>query len=163
MPIGMSIIMKKIQSVLKSARKLSQRVDDYFNHIKGERSDITEIAATKKANIVKQREWIREPEPATITGLAFFLGFKSRQAFDEYEHTGRFAHVLKRARLQIETIYEKKLHQPSPYGAIFALKSLGWNEKLENETAGYKVIPNVRVEIVESGPRLAESEKDVVL
>jgi hypothetical protein len=163
MPISIFFIMKKIQPVRKSARKLSQRVDDYFNYIKGKQVDITKTEATKKTGPIKQREWIREPEPATITGLAFFLGFKSRQAFEEYEHAGRFAHVLKRAQLQIEAIYEKKLHQPSPYGAIFALKSLGWNEKPENETVGYKVMSNIRIEIVESGPKLAENEKEVVL
>ncbi len=163
MPNGILIIMKKLNPALSSARKLSQRIDDYFEHIKGEYSNEPEIKSVKRTTPVMMKDWTRDPEPPTITGLAFFIGFNSRQAFEEYEQTDKFANILKRARLRIETTYEKKLHQPSPYGAIFALKSLGWNEKTGNETAGDSLMGNMKIEIVQSGPELADSEKDVVL
>jgi hypothetical protein len=107
--------------------------------------------------------WDREPEPATIAGLALYLGFSSRQAFEDYEANGKFADRLKRARLQIEAAYEKKLHYQSPTGAIFALKSMGWNERADNKPADEAANTLLKVEIIKSGPQLAASEKEVIL
>src|SRR6202035_3061369 len=108
---------------------------------------------------LKQKVWLHDPEPATLTGLAIFLGFHSKQAFEKYEENGRFANILKQGRLRIEAVYEKKLHlQSSASGAIFALKSMGWNEKTESKTAA-KAIKNIKIEIIETGPKPAENEK----
>lgn len=70
-------------------------------------------------------------ERATITGLALYLGFASRQSFYDYEKDGEFSYCIKRARLRIESIYESALHGTSPTGAIFALKNFGWSDKQE--------------------------------
>ncbi len=58
--------------------------------------------------------------------------------------------------------YEKKLHVTSSTGAIFALKSMGWNERTEKTT---DIATNnvLKVEIIQSGPKLASSEKEVIL
>jgi hypothetical protein len=57
--------------------------------------------------------------------------------------------------------YEKKLHVTSSTGAIFALKSMGWNERTEKPAD--IATNNVKVEIIQSGPKLASFEKDVIL
>jgi len=69
----------------------------------------------------------------TITGLAYFLGFASRQSLYDYEKDGEFSYTVKRARLRIENEYEKALHKQSCAGAIFALKNFGWADKQEIE------------------------------
>lgn len=69
----------------------------------------------------------------TITGLALALGFESRQSFYDYEKNGEFSYTIKRLRLQIESEYEKKLHESACTGAIFALKNFGWKDKTEQE------------------------------
>jgi len=51
----------------------------------------------------------------TITGLALHLGFNSLDEFDQYETNGRFASAIKRARLRIESSYEKKIARQFPY------------------------------------------------
>jgi len=112
----------------------------------------------------EQKVWDREPQPPTLSGLAFHLGFDSLQAFESYEQNGKYSSILKRARLKIESEYEKQLHQQPSTGAIFALKSLGWLEK-----PGIKPddIPNhnisIKIEIVESGPQPATNEQEVLL
>jgi len=63
---------------------------------------------------------------ATITGLAYHLGFESRQSFYDYESNEKFSYTVKRARLAIEGVYEQRLHGNSNAGAIFALKNFGW-------------------------------------
>lgn len=73
----------------------------------------------------------------TITGLALFLGFESRQSFYDYEEKPDFTYIIKVARLRVENQYELRLNNnPSPTGAIFALKNMGWKDKQETEISG---------------------------
>lgn len=69
--------------------------------------------------------------PYTITGLILHLGFTSRQSFYNYLKKTEFKDVLERARLRVENSYERLLFSPTikPTGAIFALKSMGWQEQ----------------------------------
>jgi hypothetical protein len=165
MPIGILIIMRKFKISFANSAYLSDRIDDYFNYIQGayHSSQDNDGAANGTVNRSENKIWDREPEPPTISGLAFFLGFESMQAFIGYEAKGRFAHVLKRGRLRIESVYEKKLHIQSSAGAIFALKTLKWNEQLKDDAEGFTTFNNIKIEIVETGPALAGNEKNVVL
>lgn len=67
----------------------------------------------------------------TITGLAYYLGFQSRQSFYDYEQKKEFAYVIKRARLMVESCYEDSLYGRNPTGSIFALKNMGWKDTSE--------------------------------
>jgi len=67
--------------------------------------------------------------PLTITGLAYELGFESRQSIYDYEKKGAFSYTIKRARLYIESSYEGNLHKGAPAGSIFALKNFGWRDQ----------------------------------
>src|ERR1700761_8478239 len=131
--------------------QLNQKIQDYFFYIEGEYH--TEQKLPKNAKDDAQPENVivydRQPEPPTITGLAFHLGFSSRQEFEEHEKKPRYAQQLKRARLKIEAEYEKKLHLTSAAGAIFALKSLGWNDDKETDITALKTLD---IQIIETGP-----------
>ena len=67
----------------------------------------------------------------TLSGLALFLGFESRQSLYDYEEKPTFTYTIKRARLHLEVYYEEKLLTINSTGAIFALKNLGWKDKTE--------------------------------
>ena len=86
----------------KDPAELAEKIQEYFDYI-------------QSGNI-----------PPTITGIAHFLGFESRQSFYDYEQKPEFAYTVKRARLSIEMAYEERLHGNSNAGAIFALKNFGW-------------------------------------
>ncbi len=79
-------------------------------------------------------------EPMTLTGLALAMGFSSRQAFLAYAKKApenadsTLAEEAQRALLRVEAEYEKALRGGSATGPIFALKSLGWSEKPEQES-----------------------------
>jgi hypothetical protein len=137
-----------------SADKLQERIDDYFISIE-EEHQTEEKSKTKKT--------VKTAEPATITGFAFFLGFNSRQEFDEYEEKGKFANTLKRGRLRIEAEYEKRLHKQSPQAAMFALKNMGWRDKAESKTLAKSRPKSIKIKVIETGPRPAGSEKEVDL
>ncbi len=66
-------------------------------------------------------------EKATITGLALFLGFESRQSIHDYKDKEVFSYVIKRAMLAVENSYETS---GSAFD-IFALKNMGWKDQQE--------------------------------
>lgn len=68
---------------------------------------------------------------STITGLAFHLGFESRQSFYDYLDKGEFSYIGKRARLFVEACYESKLSGNNAAGPIFFLKNMGWSDRNE--------------------------------
>ena len=69
----------------------------------------------------------------TVSGLAFYLGFESRQSMYDYEKNDIFSYVIKRLRLFVEHCYESQLYTFNATGAIFALKNMGWKDKTETE------------------------------
>lgn len=115
----------------KTADDIQQAIDDYFQH-----------PPTKKVVIGKgdNQQEIELPV-LTLTGLAYHLGFESRQSFYDYENRPEFSYVLKRARLFIEREYEMQLQSGSPTGAIFALKNFGWRDTqaIDHTTGGDKL------------------------
>lgn len=133
----------------KSGQKLDDLIRLYFDKI----APVTETTTGKKAD----RDF------PTISGLALHLGFSSTQEMEDYETRGKYAEKIKRARLRVIADYEKKLHVTSSTGAIFALKSMGWNDRPEPKPVDDKVGKTVKVTIITSGPSLAANEKDVVL
>jgi hypothetical protein len=68
-------------------------------------------------------------EKATITGLALFLGFSSRQALHNYKDKEVFNDVVKKAMLCVENWYELS----GTNFDIFALKNMGWTDKQEHD------------------------------
>ncbi len=88
-------------------------------------------------------------ENPTITGLAYHLGFASRQSFYDYEKNDIFAYTIKRARLKIESQYERRLFEQSPTGAIFALKNFGWVDRQEVKHEG---IPDPSITVTIAKP-----------
>jgi hypothetical protein len=148
----------------RTPQELESLIERYFNYIEGEclpeENTVTDEKVPTAAN---KKQWARDPEPATIAGLTLFLGFNSRAEFNDYCLNGDFADILNRGNLRIEACYEKKLHNPSPAGAIFALKSMGRNEKDDNDTDESEGFKTLKVELIECGPKPAGNERDVLI
>lgn len=154
--------MRSKKYLFNTARQLDGLIAQYFEIDAIPQHDLE--AGTKEGTTGPgKQQATRQPDHPTITGLSLHLGFNSKQAFDEYELNGKFADRLKRARLRIEALYEKKLHTQYTSGAIFALKSLGWNERPENKQTVEPSNITLKVQIIQSGPQLASSENEVVL
>ena len=125
-----------INSAAFDAADLSSCIKAYFNNIEDENQTKNKTSSgSKNEDIVNNKTIPPVSGPATLSGLAYSLGFDSRNSFWDYEQNGEFAFLLKRARLRIESVYEKKLHNQTCTGAVFALKSMGWNEKSDDKTA----------------------------
>jgi hypothetical protein len=75
-------------------------------------------------NLNDQSKW-------TITGLALHLGFCDRQSLYDYQKKEEFTCIVKYCRTMVEMAYEQKLSTSNVTGAIFALKNMGWRDKIE--------------------------------
>ena len=103
----------------KTPIELENKVNEYF--ISGYRK--------KKIN---NPDWTSTEVPQiTMTDLAIFLWFESRQSLYDYWKKEKFSYIIKRATLFIEREYEERLSWQSPTGAIFALKNMWWKDKIE--------------------------------
>ena len=94
--------------MFETANELMGKVEAYFNHC------------------------LMQDKKATITGLALYLGFDSRQSLYDYEDKQEFSYIIKRAKLAVENSYETS----GTAFDIFALKNMGWKDKTEQEIHG---------------------------
>ena len=80
-------------------------------------------------------ETLEEDEPPTLSGLAYALGFTSRQSLYDYEERDGFSYPIKRAVLGIERLYERQLinGKGNTAGVIFWLKNRGWRDTQTHE------------------------------
>lgn len=108
--------------LFSSAIELQEKIEEYFENQYGK---VVESDGEEGDDIKVPGYNI------TITGLAFYLGFESRQSFYDYEKNSEFSYIIKRARLQVESAYESNLYGKNPTGSIFALKNMGWSDKQE--------------------------------
>jgi hypothetical protein len=95
--------------VYDSAEDLEAAIDKYF-------------AETKESG-----------EKVTMSGLAIALGFADRQSLYDYEKNEQFSCTIKKALLRVENAYEQALYKQNVAGPIFALKNMGWKDKVEQD------------------------------
>ncbi len=116
---------------------LSKSIEDYFESIAAKWVDMpvddndSEDEEEDEKKPSKPGKYLIPSRPATITGLAYHLGFTSRQALINYEEKPEFVDTIKRAKLRIEMAYEESIHGKNAAGPIFALKNFGWTDRQE--------------------------------
>ncbi|BFP39512.1 hypothetical protein FGF1_03570 [Flavobacteriaceae bacterium GF1] len=112
-------------------------IQDYFEWIQGEQEEkeVTEQVHTEdgtKEVKKKVMEWVRMPEPPTVTGLTLHLGFADKSTLYDYKKKDEFSHSIKSAISRIEKFHEIAIAQGDKCtGNIFALKNFGWKDKSE--------------------------------
>jgi len=131
--------------------ELQDKITEYFE--KGMRTREVVIGPATNKSIVTI------PVP-TITGLALFLGFESRQSFYDYEKNKEFSYTIKKARTFIEREYEELLSTGNVTGAIFALKNMGWIDKTVSEIPGIESIGTIILKSVKSNGKGSRNKSD---
>jgi len=121
-----------------SPKKFLTKVNEYFN------SGL--MVKTMYIGKGDKKQSIQVPVP-TISGLAIFLGFESRQSFYDYGKKKNFSYITKKAQFFIEKHYEEQLQIGNFTGAIFALKNMGWIDEskvVQINRAGIPLTPEER-------------------
>lgn len=67
----------------------------------------------------------------TTSGLAFYLGFCSRQSLWDYKQDERFSYSVKKLIIRIEDHHESRLDDAACAGSIFWLKNHQWSDRQE--------------------------------
>ena len=114
-------------SKFNSVEELQEAIDKYFDEAKPERC------------VDNNGETYVIFDAPTITGLAYALGFESRQSMYDYEKNDKYSYTIKRARLRIASQYERNLSNPKvpAGGSIFALKNIDdWKDKQDVSVDG---------------------------
>lgn len=98
-------------------------------------------------------QYFKETAPGkqTVTGIALWLGFESRQSFYDYEQREEYSYMIKEARLRVENDYELTLRSTNVTGSIFALKNMGWKDKVEQEISGKDGSPIQIIQLPSNG------------
>jgi hypothetical protein len=87
--------------------------------------------------------------PFTISGLALFCGFCSRQSFYDMEKEKTYSYIINNAKLRMTNHIESSLQNGvSTYGNVFWLKNHGWIDKTEQTIN--QTIREVKVSINQS-------------
>ncbi len=120
--------------IFRSAAALQERVDEYFLYCKGKAltDDDGNAVTDKYGNPV-----IVDMHVPTVTGLARFLGLRSRQALLNYQARPVFEDIITEAKMRIEEYAEGRLFdRDGVQGAKFTLcNNFGWSTEPKEEAA----------------------------
>lgn len=113
---------------------MQEAVDAYFADCEGHplTDECGEIVKNKNGSPV-----IVGAHPPTVTGLALWLGFKTRQSLLNYQHrSDKFNEILTVAKSRCEEYAERRLYdRDGVNGAKFSLANnfKGWREKPDED------------------------------
>lgn len=134
--------------IYDNAQDLEKLIFKYFEYILGEKGEreIEKIVKDSEGNPkvlkVKEENWIRKPEPPTVTALSIFLGFADKSSLYEYKKKKEFSYSIKRAITCVENYHEIQVaYGDKCAGNIFVLKNMDWNDKSEIQLGGDVNIP----------------------
>lgn len=119
---------------------MQEAIDAYFNHCEGRplTDESGEPVLNKNGSPV-----IVGAHPPTVTGLALWLGFRTRQSLLNYQHrSDKFNDILTVAKSRCEEYAERRLFdRDGVNGAKFSLANnfKGWSEKPENNSNSKEV------------------------
>lgn len=91
-------------------------------------------------------EYFNSTERPTLSGLAVFLEI-DRQTLYNYKERDEFFDIIKKATAKVESIYEERaIYENNPTGVIFALKNMGWTDRVANDhtSQGEKIAPPIQ-------------------
>jgi hypothetical protein len=91
------------------------------------------------ANLIA--DYFNSTERPTLAGLAVYLEI-DRQTLYNYKERDEFFDIIKKATAKVEAIYEERaIYENNPTGVIFALKNMGWTDRVANDhtTKGEKI------------------------
>ena len=111
----------------KSPKEFREKIDAYFEDCEGKLLEDED----GKAVVVKGEAVFVGKRPPTMTGLALWMGFTSRQAFLNYKSKEKFVDAIEYARARVEEYAEGRLYdREGVSGAKFNLiNNFGWSDE----------------------------------
>lgn len=139
--------------IYNDPNELNTQCEMYFESIEGE------LQLDEEGN--PTGEYITNPRPPTVNGLALFLGFSEKKSLYDYAKRDGFLHPIKKALTKIELSHEEGLYKKACTGHIFALKNSGWTDakSIEHSTKDDKGIKVEYINAAEIERKIREDER----
>lgn len=115
----------------KTVEDLQKAIDEYFDYCDNRVRQVHSKEGESYA--------VANPEPYTVSGLAYNLGFVDRHSFLDYGGREQFSSTIKKARFRIENDIERRMQDKETFtpGLIFNAKNnFGYSDKSETEHSG---------------------------
>ncbi len=130
--------------IYKDPDELGKKIDEYFDQCEPEyathKNDEGEIIVFTDKN---NRPIIKNLNAPSLSRLALYLGYASRQSIYDNEKNELFSYIIKRARSKVEDwIYQHSLDSSIPPAVgIFILKQFGYTDKqeLDIKSTGFQI------------------------
>jgi len=117
--------------IFKNAEEMQKKIDEYFESCDGK------PLLDDKGNVLTDKYGtpvIIGKKPPTVTGLALYLGLKSRQALLNYQGRKAFNDTVTCAKMRIEAYAEERLFDKDGVkGAMFTLERNFKNWRTDSE------------------------------
>ncbi len=119
-------------AMFQTPQQMQEAIDAYFESCKP-----TFLTVKGKTILDKTGTPVIDYNPPTVSGLALFLGFESRQSMYDYTKREGFSYIVTRARTRIEADREKDICSGrNVEGSKFHLANMsGWRAEQEQKHA----------------------------
>lgn len=135
---------------------MQKKIDEYFAQFE----KVKYLKDEKGLVIVdKQGLPVIDKDMPTSSGLAFFLGFRCREALWNYKKQSSFALVLARAKLKLQTYWEPLLSTKFASGAQYWLSNIrdSWKDPKTLEAEANKTDIKVAAVVYVNKPKSQEN------
>ena len=122
--------------LFKTVKEIEIKIEDYFNYCDNR---IKTIYSDKTGDDIQ----ISDPEPYTMSGLAYYLGM-DRQTLLNYNNKEQFFDTIKKAKSRVEMNLDARMNDKSTFtpGQIFNAKNnFGWKDQSEHDIRVQEVKP----------------------
>lgn len=120
----------------KTVKEMEEKIEGYFDLCDNR---IQTIYSAKSDGVIE----VMNPEPYTMSGLAYYLGM-SRQTLIDYTKRDKYLDTIKDARRRVEFDLERRMNDKQSFtpGLIFNAKNnFGWKDKSEVDNTHYMPTP----------------------
>jgi len=122
--------------------EMQKKIDEYFDYC--DAGEEIEVYSKKQQEVVKMVQKI----PYTVPGLSHYLGFASRQSFQDYEKKGKRDNATKKDKLFSFTIARarQRIEQQRNEGALMGRQEPRFSQFDLKENFGWKDQQDLNVE-----------------
>lgn len=124
--------------IIKTAEEMQDKINEYFDSCEVEYLKEKDEDGHDKVVVCRGKPVVLKHNKPSVAGLAYHLGYKSRQSIYDNADKEQFSYIIERAKLWIEKeLISNAMDENVPQAvAIFLLKQFGYSDKVDINHTG---------------------------